>query len=122
MANTYTQLYIHLIFAVKNRSCLLKEKYQPEIFKYISGIITNYENKSIIVNGTSNHIHILIGLNPAIALSDLVREIKKSSSTFITKNKYVDGNFYWQEGFGGFSYHRNLLDIVFNYILNQKEL
>ena len=120
MANTYSQIYIHIVLVVKNRESLIVKRHQPEIFRYMSGIITNKGHKSIIVNGMPDHVHILIGLNPAFAISDIVREVKKSTSSFINNKGYLKGKFYWQQGYGAFSYSRSQLDKVYNYILNQE--
>jgi len=117
---TYTQLYIQLVFAVKNRQAMLNKEIRPQIFKYISGIISNFGHKSIIVNGVSNHIHILIGLNPNKTISETVHEIKRSSSIYINKNKILKYKFAWQEGYGAFSYSKSQLDNIYNYILNQE--
>jgi REP element-mobilizing transposase RayT len=117
----FSQLYIHLVFAVANHECLLKNKDHNEIiFKYVSGIITNRRNKSIIVNGIDDHIHIFTGLNPANCISDLVADIKRSSSIFINSNKWFYGTFAWQEGYGAFSYSRSEIDAVYKYIQNQE--
>ena len=117
---TYTQLYIQLVFAVKNRQAMLNKEIRPQIFKYISGIISNFGHKSIIVNGVSNHIHILIGLNPNKTISETVHEIKRSSSIYINENKILKYKFAWQEGYGAFSYSKSQLDNIYNYILNQE--
>ena len=91
------------------------------MFEYISGIITGMKHKSIIVNGMSNHVHILIGLHPSKSVSETVYTIKRSSSLFINKEKLCHGKFSWQEGYGSFTYGRSQLDAVYNYILNQVE-
>ena len=117
----FTQLYVHVVFAAANRECLLKNRERnEEIFKYISGIITNLKNKSIIVNGINDHIHILIGLNPANSISDLVGDVKRSTSIFINDKKWFYGKFAWQEGYGAFSYNRSEIDAVYRYILEQE--
>jgi len=118
---TFTQLYIQIVFAVKYRDRLLHESFRTEVFKYISGIISNKEHKSIIVNGVSDHIHIFIGLNPKMALSNLIGEIKRNSSIFINEQKWIKGHFAWQEGYGAFSYSRLDIDNVYKYILNQEK-
>jgi REP element-mobilizing transposase RayT len=115
---TYTQLYVQLIFAVKNRDAVLHKTIQKRIFEYISGIITEMKHKSIIVNGVSNHVHILIGLNPSKSISDTVHDIKRSSSLFINNSNLCKGKFEWQEGYGGFTYSRSQLDDVYKYIEN----
>ncbi|MBN2348926.1 MAG: IS200/IS605 family transposase [Bacteroidales bacterium] len=121
MADAYTQLYIHIIIVVKKRECLIQEKYQNEIFAYMGGAIKNMGHKPIIINGMPDHLHILIGWNPAMALSDFIREFKKSTTAFINERGFLKGKFNWQNGYGAFSYSRSHLDKVYNYILTQKE-
>jgi putative transposase len=121
MANTYTQIYIHVVFAVQARESLIKAEWKEELFKYITGILNNQKTKLIAIGGVEDHIHILFGMNPTIALSDVVREVKASSSKFINEEKFVRGKFYWQEGFGAFSYSRSQIDAVAKYILNQEQ-
>ncbi|HSH51505.1 MAG TPA: IS200/IS605 family transposase [Bacteroidales bacterium] len=121
MANTYTQLTIHIVFAVKNRENIIKPKYEEELYKYITGIITNKNQKLLAINGVSDHIHILIGLSPSVALSDIVRDIKSNSSKFINEKRCVIGKFQWQEGYGAFSYSRSQRPEIINYIKKQKE-
>ena len=117
----YTQLYIQLVFAVKNRDALLTKNIRSRVFEYISGIITELKHKSIIVNGVSDHVHILLGLNPSISISDTVHAIKRSSSLFINNEKLCKFRFSWQEGYGAFSYSKSQLENVFRYIENQEE-
>lgn len=121
MANTYTQIYIHVVFAVQERASLIKPEWREELFKYIAGILKNQGIKLIAIGGIEDHIHILFGLNPKFALSDLVRDIKANSSKFINERGFVRGKFYWQEGFGAFSYSRSQIDTVAKYILNQEK-
>jgi REP element-mobilizing transposase RayT len=116
----YTQFYNHLVFAVKYRERLLKKEIRPEIFSYISGIITHRGHKSIIINGVSDHVHILIGLNPNDKISDLVAAIKRSSSTYINQQNWFKRKFQWQDGYGGFSYSRSQIKNVYRYIENQE--
>ncbi len=116
----FTQLYIQFVFAPKYRDRLLKTEIRSEVFSYISGIITNRKHKSLIINGMSDHMHILIGLNPNDKLSDLVGAIKKSSSTFINEKNWFRGKFQWQDGYGAFSYGRSQLNNVYQYIKNQE--
>ena len=117
---SYTQMYVQLVFAVKNRKALLTPEIQPTVFKYISGIITDMKHKSIIVNGVSDHIHIFLGLNPSISVADTVHDIKRSSSLFINKEKLSNFHFSWQSGYGGFTYGKSQIDEVYQYILNQE--
>ena len=121
MANTYTQLYIQIVFAVKSRQNLISNSWKNELFKYITGIISNDGQKLIAINGMPDHIHILIGLKPNKALSDLVRDIKANSSRFINEKRWISGKFEWQTGFGAFSYSHSQLTNVINYIQNQEK-
>jgi putative transposase len=121
MANTYTQMYVHLVFAVKGRESLIHKSHREEIQKYITGIITNHSHKLIAIYCMPDHIHILIGLHPEKALSDLVREIKSMSTAFINSNGWLPKKFQWQTGYGAFTYSRSQLNNVINYINNQEE-
>jgi REP element-mobilizing transposase RayT len=121
MANTYSQLYIHIVFAVKGRQNLISPNRKEEIYKYITGIVTNKGQKLIAINGMPDHIHILIGLKPDKSISDLVRDIKSNSSKFINDKKWINGKFEWQTGFGAFSYNHSQLTNVINYIQRQEE-
>src|SRR6266480_4515873 len=121
MANTYSQIYIQTVFAVDGRLSLIRSEFKEELYKYITGIVRNNKQKLIAINGMSDHVHILIGLKPSMALADLVREIKSDSSSFINKNKWVRGKFSWQEGYGAFSYGHSQLDTIVRYIQNQEK-
>ncbi|MCW0484752.1 IS200/IS605 family transposase [Gaoshiqia sediminis] len=118
---TFTQIYIQLVFSPMNRQCLLQKNIRPRVFEYISGIITNLGHKSIIVNGIADHVHLFIGMNPNLSVSDTVKEIKRASSLFINENRLTPGKFQWQHGYGGFSYSRSHIEKVYDYILNQEE-
>ncbi|MCX2679328.1 IS200/IS605 family transposase [Galbibacter sp. EGI 63066] len=121
MANTYTQIYFHIVFAVKGRDNLISESWKAELYKYITGIISNKNQKLMIINGMPDHIHILLGTKPNCNLSDLVRDIKAYSSRWVNENKYVNGKFEWQTGFGAFSIGQSQLPRIINYIKNQEE-
>ena len=121
MANTYSQIYIQTVFAVEGRLSLIKPDFKEDLYKYITGIVKNQGLKLIAINGASDHIHILIGLRPAMALADLVREIKADSTNHINKEKWVHGRFNWQEGYGAFSYGHSQLDTIVRYIQNQEK-
>jgi REP element-mobilizing transposase RayT len=121
MSGTFSQLYIHIVFAVKGRENLISNLWKDELHKYIVGIITGKDQKSIIINGMPDHIHAFVGLKPAMRISDLVRDIKNNSSKFINDNKWLRGKFAWQEGYGVFSYSHSQIENVYNYILNQEE-
>jgi len=120
MADTYSQIYIQIVFSVQNRKALIHESFETELYKYITGIVQNKGQKLIAINGMPDHIHIFIGMKPNCCLSDLVREIKKSSNSFINEKQFTNVSFNWQEGFGAFSYSFSQIDTVVNYIKNQK--
>ena len=121
MANTYSQILIHVVFTVKGRANLIDKRWRTDLHRYISGIITSKGQKSIIVNGVGDHIHCFIGLKPSMCLSELIRDVKNNSSKFINEKQLVKGKFQWQEGFGAFSYATSQVKNVYNYILNQEE-
>ena len=121
MANTYTQIYIHVVFAVEGRQYLLPRERNDELQKYITGIVTAQRHKLIAINNEPDHLHMLLGVRPDAALSNLVREIKASSSKFINERHWFAGRFSWQEGFGAFSCSRSQLGAVIRYIENQQE-
>jgi putative transposase len=121
MANTYSQIYIQIVFAVQGRQNLIRKENKAELHKYITGIIRNNKQKLLAINCLPDHIHIFIGLNPDVHISYLVRDIKSNSSRFINEKKFVNGKFSWQEGFGAFSYSHSHLDKVVKYVLNQEE-
>ncbi len=121
MANTFSQIYIQTVFAVNGRLSLIRPEFKEELYKYITGIVRNNGQNLISINGMSDHVHILIGLKPAMALADLVRDIKADSSHFINKRKWVRGRFSWQEGYGAFSYGHSQLDTIIRYIQNQEQ-
>jgi REP element-mobilizing transposase RayT len=121
VSDTYSQIYIQTVFAVQDRDAIIQSSWEEELYKYITGILQNKGQKMLAINGTSNHIHFLIGMKPTCCLSDLVREIKKSSNIFINEKKFTPFNFQWQEGFGAFSYGHSQLRDVIQYIENQKE-
>ena len=121
MANTYTQIHIQLVFAVQNRQALIKDSWSSDLYKYITGIIQNNGHKLLQINGTHDHIHILIGLRPIQALSELVKQIKQDSSSWVNKNGISRHRFSWQAGYGAFSYAKSEIPQVIKYIKNQEE-
>ena len=121
MANTYSQLYIHFVFAVQNRISLIQENWKTELYKYINGIIEQQGHKPFAMNGMHDHIHILVSMNPKHSPSDLMYHIKRSSSLWINENKFVPGKFSWQEGFGAFSYGKSQIPEITRYIDNQQK-
>jgi REP element-mobilizing transposase RayT len=121
MAGTFSQLYIQVVFAVKGRENLIEGTWGTMLYQYIAGIIRGKGQKPIIVNGMPDHVHVFVGLRPAMALSDLVRDIKNNSTNFIKEKNLVKGRFCWQEGYGAFSYSNSQVRQVYDYILNQEQ-
>ena len=120
MAGTFSQVYIQVVFAVKYRRNLIDKSWKTDLYKYMSGIIKGQDQKSIIVNGMPDHVHLFIGLRPAMSISALVRDVKNNSTNFINDHGFVKGKFSWQSGYGAFSYSHSHIDRVYNYILNQE--
>jgi len=121
MPGTFSQIYIQVVFAVQNRDALILANWEERLYQYITGIVRNKGQKMLAINGPSNHLHFFIGMKPSCCLSDLVREVKKSSNEFIKENKLSKFKFNWQEGFGSFSYSHSQIDNVIKYIMNQKD-
>lgn len=121
MAGTFSQIYVQCVFAVKGRDCLLQKPWRQDVFKYMMGIIKGKKQKPIIVNGVSDHVHVLVGLRPALGISDLIRDVKNNSTNFINEQKLLKGKFSWQEGYGAFSYSHSQVESVYRYIAEQEE-
>ncbi|WP_300599842.1 IS200/IS605 family transposase [Niabella sp.] len=121
MANTYTQLHIHFVFAVKYRQALITPEWEERLYKYITGIVQNNGHKMLAVNAAYDHIHLFVGLNPKQSISELMRLVKGDSSEFVNKERFTQRKFYWQEGYGAFSHSHSQIDTVIKYIFNQKE-
>jgi putative transposase len=121
MANTYTQIHIHAIFAVKGRSNLISHKWKDDLYKYIAGIIDQQKHRLLIINGMPDHVHLFFGMNPAQSLSDLMQDVKGSSSKWINEKKFLKSKFEWQQGYGAFSYSKSQVEQVVNYIKDQEE-
>jgi putative transposase len=121
MPNTYSQIYIQIVFAVKGRQNLVSKNHRELLHKYITGIVQARGQKMLSIFVMPDHVHVLLGLKPNLSVSDIVRDIKAGSSKYINDNNWVMGKFQWQEGFGAFSYSKSQLDNVINYILNQDE-
>jgi len=120
MANTYTQIHIHAVFAVQNRQSLIHATWENDLYKYITGIVQSYEHKMLQINGMPDHVHLLFGMRPVQSLSDLMKQVKQDSSKWINENRLAAGHFNWQEGFGAFSHSKWQLPTVIRYIQNQK--
>ena len=121
MANTYTQVYIQIVFAVKGRQNLIQPKNKETLQKFITGIVKNRGQKLLAIHSMPDHTHLLVGLEPNISISDLVRDVKAGSSRFINESNWVKEKFNWQVGYGAFSYSRSQIDNVIKYINNQVE-
>ncbi len=121
MANTYTQIHIHVVFAIKNRISCIQKTWQERLYQYIIAIIQKHGHKVLCIGGMPDHIHILIGFRPTQALSVLIQEVKRDSSAWINKEKLVLGKFSWQEGYGAFSYAKSQISAVCNYIETQEK-
>ncbi|MEJ8818793.1 IS200/IS605 family transposase [Lacibacter sp. H407] len=121
MANTYTQIHLQFVFAVKYRLSLIQPSWKEELYKYMTGIVQHYEHKLLIVNGMPDHVHLLIGVRPSQSVSELMKQVKGDSSKWINDRGFVNGKFQWQEGYGAFSYAKSDLPNVINYIQQQEE-
>lgn len=119
MANTYTQIYIQIVFAVKGRQNLIPKEHREELQRIMAGIISNRGQKLLSIFAMPDHVHLLVSISPNILISDLVRDIKAGSSKFINDKNWMIGKFNWQEGYGAFSYSKSNIDQVVKYILNQ---
>jgi putative transposase len=120
MANTYTQIHIQFVFAVKYRNGLIHASFKEELYQYISGIIKANNHKLLAINGMPDHLHIFIGMRPTQSISDLLQDIKGSSSKWINEKKFLKVKFEWQEGYGAFSYSKAHVKNVIEYIQNQE--
>ncbi|MEO7990053.1 MAG: IS200/IS605 family transposase [Chryseolinea sp.] len=120
MSDTYTQLYIRLVFSVKGRNNFIQPVWEGELHKYITAVVQNDHHKMIAINGMPDHIHIFLGLNPSISISDLVKDIKRASNNWINDKGFIKVKFEWQGGYGAFSYGKSQIDQVCKYIQNQK--
>ena len=121
MANVYSQIHIHVVFAVKHRLSLIEERWEDELYKYITGIVQKRNHKLLAINGMPDHVHLFLGLRPVQAVSDLMREIKGDSALWVNQQKLSGRRFQWQEGYGAFSYKKSDVPLITGYIANQKE-
>ena len=121
MPNTYSQIYLQFVFAVKHRQNLIAKENKEELHKYITGLVTNRKAKMLAVNCMPDHLHLFVGFKPTILISDFVKEIKVETNEFINKQKWIKGKFSWQEGYGVFSYSHSHIDKVVKYVLDQEK-
>jgi len=116
MANTYTQIHIQAVFAVKYRIGIIQKNWKDELYKYITGIIRANDHRLLAINGMPDHVHVFFGMRPTQSLSDLLQDIKTGSSKWINDHGFVKGRFQWQQGYGAFSYSKSEISNVISYI------
>ncbi|MBC8004582.1 MAG: IS200/IS605 family transposase [Verrucomicrobia bacterium] len=120
MANTYHQVYIHTVFAVKYRDAVILPPWRPLLHEVIGSLISETGCKTIISNGIEDHVHCLVGLRPVVSISELMKTVKAKSSKYINDHRLTNSRFEWQEGYGVFSYGHSQIEHVFNYIATQE--
>lgn len=121
MPNTYSQIHIQTIFAVKSRIGIIRPQWKNDLYKYVTGIVRHYEHKLLAINGMPDHVHVFIGMRPEQSLSNLMQDIKGGSSKWINEQGFVNGRFEWQSGYGAFTYSKSHIRDVISYIENQEE-
>lgn len=121
MPNTYTQMYAHIIFSPKGRQNLILPSFEERLYKYLTGIVQKKGQKLIAVNGMPDHIHLFVGFQPSVSISDLVKDVKAYSSKFVNDEHFLPNHFAWQSGFGCFTHSHAQIDVVAQYIMHQKE-
>lgn len=121
MPNTYTQIHIHCIFAVKYRKALIIDNYKERLHQYITGIVQQHKHKMIAINSMPDHLHMFFGMRPTQSLSDLMRIVKGDSSEWVNNKNLTPSTFQWQEGYGAFSYEKSSISKVAAYIANQEQ-
>ena len=121
MPNTFSQIYLQFVFAVKHRQYLIPKEHKEELYKYFTGLVKNRNAKMLAVNCMPDHTHLFVGFKPNVLISTFVKELKVESNEFINTKKWVKGKFCWQEGYGVFSYSHSHIDGVIKYIMNQEK-
>ena len=121
MPNTYTQLYIHCVFAVRYRAAMLRQPWDEELRRYITGTVQNSGHKMIAINNMADHMHLFVGMNPTQSISDMMRTVKGDSSELINRKRWTPGKFQWQSGYGAFSHSRSQVPTVVEYLENQQQ-
>ncbi|MFZ4546223.1 MAG: IS200/IS605 family transposase [Bacteroidales bacterium] len=121
MANTYHQVYIQAVFAVKYRNAVIDKSWRPTLLGVVGNLINETGCKTIIVNGVEDHIHCFVGLKPVVSISELMKTVKAKSSKYINDHKLTNSRFEWQVGYGAFSYSHSHIGNVYKYIANQEE-
>lgn len=121
MPNTFSQIYLQFVFAVKGRQSLIPKQHKEELHKYITALVQVRKAKMLAVHCMPDHLHLFVGFKPSVLISDFVKEIKVQSNEFIKEKKWINGSFSWQEGYGVFSYGHSQIDRVCKYVLAQEE-
>ncbi len=121
MPNTYTQIHLHFVFAVKYRQALIQQEWKERLYQYITSIVQHFGHKMLVINGMPDHVHLLIGFRPEQSISELMQDVKASSSKWINEKNLTIGKFAWQEGYGAFSYSKSQVPGLIEYIRNQEE-
>jgi putative transposase len=121
VANTYTQIHLQFVFAVQFRATLIQDEWKDELYKYMTGIVQAHKHKLIIVNGMPDHVHMLVGMRPTQSVSELLQDVKGSSSLWVNERRLTKGRFQWQQGFCAISYSKKDLPNVIEYIQNQQQ-
>jgi putative transposase len=121
MPNTFHQIYLQFVFAVKHRESLIQKQYKEDLHKYITGLVQNRKAKMLAVHCMPDHTHLFVGFKPSVLIADFIKEIKVESNEFINEKRWTKGKFSWQEGYGVFSYSHSHIDTVVKYVLNQEQ-
>ena len=121
MANTYHQIYLQMVFAVKYRKSIIDKSWKSQLLGVIGNLINEANCKTIIVNGVEDHVHCFLGLRPVFSISELMKSVKAKSSKYINDHFLTPSWFEWQDGYGVFSYHQSMADTIYKYIQNQEE-
>ena len=120
MANTFSQIYLQFVFAVKNREALIRKENKEDLHKYLTALVQNRKAKMLAVHCLPDHTHLFVGFDPSILISDFIKEVKVESNQFINSKNWFTSKFAWQNGYGVFSYSRSQIDTVIKYINNQE--
>jgi REP element-mobilizing transposase RayT len=120
MANTYHQIYLQTVFAVKYRNAVISKEWKSNLFGVIGNLINETNCKTIIVNGVEDHVHCFLGLKPVVSVSELMKAVKAKSSKYVNDHKLTAERFEWQEGYGVFSYSQREVDMIYKYVQTQE--
>jgi len=121
MADTFSQIYLQFVFAVKGRQSLIAKENKEELHKYMTGLVQKRKAKMLAVHCMPDHTHLFVGIKPVVFIPDFIKEIKVESNEFINNKNWTKRKFSWQEGYGVFSYSHSHIDRVVKYVLNQEK-